>query len=222
MFPIGERYKEKGVLENGFFQPQWQDCGRIHQRNTIENRVLKDIYNITILDSVYKCYLRGFTTIHRILHDNTNYVIHFRAQYTRCGVFNIRNTHLWASRNLYATYETHFQERFGVNVWAGILDNYIIGPHFLPYTLIGESYLYFLREELSTLLDEVPYAIRRIIFQHEAAQSHFTRRARDFFEWEWTVLDWSWMKNCVTSTWPYTSRFFYLVVSRKKYYDADI
>lgn len=42
------------------------------------------------------------------------------ATFTRSGVNNFCNTHLWATENPHAVRRTNFQQRFSLNVWAGI------------------------------------------------------------------------------------------------------
>ena len=49
--------------------------------------------------------------------------------FTRDGVNNLRNVHTWSHRNPHATCVTHFQRRFSVNVWCGVLGNRLIGPY---------------------------------------------------------------------------------------------
>lgn len=75
----------------------------------------------------------------------------------------------------------HFQNQFSVNVWAGILENYLIGPFFLPARLNGQSYLNFLQQELPLLLEDVPLALRnQIIFMHDDAPAHFSVIVRNY------------------------------------------
>lgn len=57
--------------------------------------------------------------------------------------------------NPHATNPSHFQHRWRINVWAGIIGDKILGPCFLNQTMNGENYLRFLREELSGELDEL-------------------------------------------------------------------
>jgi len=45
------------------------------------------------------------------------------ASFTRDGINNLRNVHTWAHRNPHATCVTHFQRRFSLNVWCGMLGN---------------------------------------------------------------------------------------------------
>lgn len=70
------------------------------------------------------------------------------ATFTRDGINNTRNLHLWSEENPHATVDTHFQERFSVNVWCGLIDNHLIGPVVLPHRLTGPTYLHFLENKL--------------------------------------------------------------------------
>ena len=63
--------------------------------------------------------------------------------------------------NPHAVSERHFQYQFSLNVWAGIVGDYLIGPFFLPLRINGETYQHFLENELPPLLDEVPLETRR-------------------------------------------------------------
>ena len=73
----------------------------------------------------------------------------------------------------------HYQQEWRVNVWAGILGDKILGPHFLPSRLTAENYLSFLRNDLIELLEEIPLETRqRTWFQHDGAPPHFGRLVR--------------------------------------------
>jgi hypothetical protein len=56
------------------------------------------------------------------------------------------------------TVESHFQHKSPVNVWCGIVDNYLIGVIILENRLTGDYYLKFLQNELQQLLEEVETA----------------------------------------------------------------
>lgn len=102
------------------------------------------------------------------------------AHFTREGVFNTRNKHLWADENPYGIVQRRFQKRFSVNVWAGIIGDSLIGPYILPNKLNGPTYLVFLREILPELLDNVPLEVRQSMwFQHDGAPPHFSVLVRD-------------------------------------------
>lgn len=101
--------------------------------------------------------------------------------FERTGVFNSRNEHVWALENPHAMKQSHFQHRWRINVWAGILGDRIIGPYFLNHTMNGENYLMFLRELLSEELDELPLSVHRALwFQHDGAPPHFLRAVREY------------------------------------------
>lgn len=53
------------------------------------------------------------------------------------GVFNLHNEHCWCDENPHLPVEHGFQNRFSINVWAGIIENYLIGPYFfLPGSMV--------------------------------------------------------------------------------------
>jgi len=103
------------------------------------------------------------------------------ASFTRDGINNLRNVHTWSHRNPHATCVTHFQRRFSVNVWYGVLCNRLIGPFVFDNNLTGNTYEAFLRQELPGLLEDIPLMIRsQMYFQHDGGPPHYTRRVREF------------------------------------------
>ena len=54
------------------------------------------------------------------------------ASFTREGIVNFHNLHLWSAVNLYVTRQCKHQVGFSVNVWLGILDDHLIGLYNLP------------------------------------------------------------------------------------------
>lgn len=145
------------------------------------------------------------------------------AQFTRDGITNFHNLHEWAHDNPHNKKETAFQRRFDVTVWAGIINNTLIGPKILPPRLNSQIYLAFLQEIMPEILDEVPLAVRNHIFyQQDGAPAHYGLIVRDWlnsnFPQRWigrvgpiawpprspdlTPLDfflWGYMKDCVYS-----------------------
>ncbi|GFX90150.1 uncharacterized protein TNCV_2712711 [Trichonephila clavipes] len=71
------------------------------------------------------------------------------APFSREGIFNTHNSHSWAAANPHVTRTRAAQDRFLVNVWAGILGDHLIGPYILP----DPRYLIFLEQVLPELLD---------------------------------------------------------------------
>lgn len=56
------------------------------------------------------------------------------------------------------------QHQWKVNVWCGILDGEIIGPHFYENNLNRGMYLQFLQNDLHELLENTSLRIRERIF----------------------------------------------------------
>ena len=51
--------------------------------------------------------------------------------------------------------KTHvFKHQFSLNVWAGIIDKFLIGPFFLGGKLLGTKYVDFLSTRLHEILEE--------------------------------------------------------------------
>lgn len=96
--------------------------------------------------------------------------------FTRNGINNTRNSHVWADENQHTTVERNFQRRFSVNVWCGIIDDQLIGPVVLDNRLNGVRYLDFLQNALPEYLEDIPLATRaRMYFQQDGAPAHYVR-----------------------------------------------
>lgn len=103
------------------------------------------------------------------------------ACFTRNGIPNIHNSHLWTEANPHAIVEAHHQHTFSLNVWAGIVGDVLVGPHFLPRRVGGAEYLDLLENHLGNLLEDVPLAIRQNMwYLHDGAPPHFTRQVRNW------------------------------------------
>jgi len=103
------------------------------------------------------------------------------ACFTRRGMINLHNAHVYADENPHALAERHFQREFKINVWLGIIGNFLVGPYRLPNNLNGDSYLHFLQYALPELLEELPLNLRRdMFFMHDGAPPHFARAVRNY------------------------------------------
>lgn len=103
------------------------------------------------------------------------------ATFTRRGIFNWKNNHLWDSQNPHAKRETHFQHEFKINIWCGIICDYLIGPFELTTNLNGPLYLDFLQEHLHEVLEDIPLALRQNMwFLHDGAPPHNSVQVRQY------------------------------------------
>lgn len=102
------------------------------------------------------------------------------ATFTRNGLTNIRNTHVWADENPHAIVETHHQINFKVNVWAGIVNDFLLGPVFLPPRINANNFLFFLQNTFVDILDELPLAVRQNMwFQLDGAPPHYGQNVQN-------------------------------------------
>lgn len=103
------------------------------------------------------------------------------SKFTRNGITNARNLHEWTHDNPHLKRASSFQVQFSINVWAGLLDDMLIGPVILPATLNSERFLTLLRDELPRLLEDVPLASRQGMYlQMDGCPAHYGRNVREF------------------------------------------
>ncbi|CAH2001904.1 unnamed protein product, partial [Acanthoscelides obtectus] len=75
--------------------------------------------------------------------------------FTRRGVVNFHNQHIWSHENLHA-------HEFSVNVWIGIYRNRLFGPYLLPARLNAAAFLEFLKAEHANMWDDVMLDLRSL------------------------------------------------------------
>jgi hypothetical protein len=81
-----------------------------------------------------------------------NIMLSDESTFTINGKVNRQNCRYWAAANPHWMRENHSQYPEKVNVWAGILNDRILGPIFIDGNLTGEKYLNLLRDELVPVL----------------------------------------------------------------------
>lgn len=64
------------------------------------------------------------------------------ASFFRNGIFNYHNNNFWADENPHSCFPSEHQQRFNVNVWAGIINGTLIEPYILQ-RLTGSVYFTF-------------------------------------------------------------------------------
>lgn len=103
------------------------------------------------------------------------------SRFTNNGMFNRQNTRYWAKENQHEMRQGNFQERFGVNVWAGVVGRRIIGPILFQGQLTAERYLAFLRNNIEEMVDQLPLeVVRRLYFQQDGAPPHNARQVVEY------------------------------------------
>jgi len=105
--------------------------------------------------------------------------------FTREGIFNFYNVHIWPHAIPQAIREAKHQTTFSINVWAVIVGDGLIGPVRLRELLTGPTYREFLERLtggiLSDVLDDVPLQLPvGMWFMHDGAPPHFSRMARQY------------------------------------------
>lgn len=94
---------------------------------------------------------------------------------------NRHNCHYWSVENPHWFREVDHQQRWSLIVWCGIVNGYLIWPHFFEGNVNSARYLHFLRHELPDLLANVDLQTRqRMWFQQDGAPAHRSRIVQRF------------------------------------------
>lgn len=103
------------------------------------------------------------------------------SSFTRRGVTNYHNIHIWAHQNPREIRPRSFQNEFSVNVWLGVIDGNVCGPHFLPPRLNSELFMEFLNNNLQDYLEDLPINLRyESWIQLDGAPPHFGIAVREW------------------------------------------
>lgn len=122
------------------------------------------------------------------------------AHFTRRGVINFHNLHLWAHENPHGIRPRNFQEEFSVNVWIGIYNNRIFGPYVLPNRLDAVTFLQFLETNHHNMWEDIPLVERRNAWmQLDGCPAHYGRQVR---QWLNTVYGERWIGRGGPVAWP--------------------
>lgn len=120
--------------------------------------------------------------------------------FTRRGVVNFHNLHLWAHENPRGIRPRNFQEEFSVNIWVGIYNNSIFGPYILPERLSAVTFLEFLENNHYNMWEEVPLNERRNAWmQLDGCPAHYGRQVR---AWLNAVYEERWIGRGGPVAWP--------------------
>jgi hypothetical protein len=122
------------------------------------------------------------------------------AQFTRYGIQNFHNQHLWADENPHVILLSHHQQSFSIHIRPGICGDNLFGPHLLPYRLTGQNYKFFLGNNMPEYLADVPLIIRQELhFMHDGVPAHLSLVARKYLNRKFT--GW-WMGRGGPIAWP--------------------
>ena len=103
--------------------------------------------------------------------------------FTLIGIVNLHDLHIYSDENSRLTCSASFQQRFRVNVWAGILGNALIGTFTIEDRMRGEDYLNFVEDVVMLMLNDMPLQSRRYLwYQLNGAPVHFTLPVRQWLD----------------------------------------
>lgn len=144
------------------------------------------------------------------LLDQTNEDINFarkiiwtdESNFSNLGFFNRKNEHIWSIENPKQNVQVRNQNRFGFNVWIGLLDDRLLGPLIYEGTLNSHRYLQFLRGPINEYLDldNVPLIkLRDLWWQQDGAPPHNAVLVRNYLD---EIFPNKWIGNRSAIEWP--------------------
>lgn len=99
------------------------------------------------------------------------------------GTLNRHNCRYWAAENPHWMREDKSQYPQKLNVWAGIVNNRIIGPFFIDGNLDAEKYEAMLRNDIVPAITEiVGDDFENTYYQQDGAAAHYGRDVRDYLD----------------------------------------
>lgn len=122
-----------------------------------------------------------------MIRENPNFLSRIfwtdEATFSSTGGVNLHNMHYWSEQNPHWMRQVEHQNRWSLNVWCGIVEGKIIGPHFFDQTLNGARFLEFLNVSLQPLLEDVSLETRRNMwFQLDGCPAHYDRIVRQHLD----------------------------------------
>lgn len=116
------------------------------------------------------------------------------SSFSTSGVFNRRNVHYWSTENPKTFREIKHSGRQSVHVWAGILNNRVIGPIFFDGIMNGNRYF----ELINGVVPDLRNQNNDVIWQQDGAPPHnvvaVTQYLNEHFEF--------WIGKFGHSRWP--------------------
>ena len=101
------------------------------------------------------------------------------ATFTKNGIINLRNSHIWNTENPHAVVVSHFQHELRVNVWLGLMRGRLFGPVILPDRLNSNEFTNLLNNYVLDILEDFPIVARyELYFQMDGCPAHIARIVR--------------------------------------------
>jgi hypothetical protein len=112
---------------------------------------------------------------------HSKHLVTDEAEFTRDGIVNFYNTHVWMDDSSHTTVASSHQHRLSMSVWVGILGDQLLGPVVLRKRPTGAVCLCFLVNDLLVLLEHAPlHQQQHTWFMHNGAPINFLGTVREY------------------------------------------
>jgi hypothetical protein len=117
------------------------------------------------------------------LRNDTNFfkkiLFTYEATFTLNGEINSQNCRYWSITNQHLFNATNNQNQARLNVWAGLINQKIIGPFYIDGNLTGEKYLTLLETKIIPAL-ELENLGDDVFLQQDGAPAHYSCQVRNY------------------------------------------
>jgi hypothetical protein len=139
----------------------------------------RQVWRILRHDDFYSYHLQRVQQL--LLKDHANRVQFCEFCLTFCSrisiIFARGNLHSWTHENTHEVAEYHFQYRFFINTWCGVLGDNPTGPHIIETCLGAPHYRNFLKNELPLHLGDAHLAMWwQMWLKHDRTPPYFAER----------------------------------------------
>lgn len=116
------------------------------------------------------------------------------------GLVNRHNFHYYSTENKNEFRTIDRQNRWSLNVYGGLIGDYVVGPYFFDGNLNARKFLRFLRRDFCVLLENIPLNLRsRMWVQLDGAPAHFSLNVRTYLNRKFPE---KWIGRGGPNNWP--------------------
>lgn len=137
-----------------------------------------------------KCHADQSFLSNVLFSDESTFMLH--------GKSNSSIVRYWSTHNLHFNNPIRTQYPQKLNVWAGILNNHIIGPLIIDGNLNSQKYLELLRNQVVPVLNE-QFNIEETWFQHDGCPAHNSIQVTNYLN---EIFPNRWIGNNGPIKWP--------------------
>ncbi|KAJ8915286.1 hypothetical protein NQ315_014794 [Exocentrus adspersus] len=178
---VNERFERTGSVS---YEKKSRTPTVLNEENHVCQRInfIRTMFSYTtnyLLENDFERRIHFCQWVHNVVVENEDFfkfmLFTDECTFHRNGFVNRHNFHYYDTQNSHIVQVNNHQHNWSINVWGGILHNYVIGPYILQGSVTGEVFQNFLRNDFPRLIQHVPDFIKnRMWLQLDEASAHFS------------------------------------------------